>query len=29
MNERLQLILACIRVGRANALTTRILFRGE
>ena len=23
MNERLQLILACIRVGRANVLTTR------
>ena len=22
MNERLQLILACIRVGRANVLTT-------
>lgn len=23
MNERLQLILACIRVGRSNVLTTR------
>ena len=27
MNERLQLILACIRVGRANVLTTRDIAR--
>lgn len=29
MNERLQLILACIRVGRANVLTTRDIAKND